>query len=64
LEGILIDKKIKSYVILINTKFDNDINLKPFLKAYLSSVNLIDKIRIVTMSDFLSDDFNTSSFFL
>ena len=64
LEGILIDKKIKSYVILINSKFDKDINLKPFLKAYLSKANLTDKIKIITMSDFLSDDFNTSSFFL
>ncbi|MBY8980550.1 MAG: site-specific DNA-methyltransferase [Candidatus Lokiarchaeota archaeon] len=64
LEGILIDKKINCYVILINSKFDKDINLKPFLKAYLSNANLIDKIKIITMSDFLSDDFNTSSFFL
>jgi len=64
LEGILIDKKLKSYVILINTKFDKDIKLKPFLKAYLSKANLIDKIKIITMSDFLSDDFNTSTFFL
>ena len=64
LEGILIDKKIKNYVIIINTKFDKDLNLKPFLKAYLSKANLIDKIKIITMSDFLSDDFNTSTFFL
>ena len=64
LEGILIDNKIKNYIILINSKFDKDIKLKPFLKAYLSSKNLIDKIRIITMSDFLSDDFNTSNFFL
>ncbi|MHA1487643.1 MAG: hypothetical protein ACTSSC_10800, partial [Promethearchaeota archaeon] len=64
LEGILIDKKIKTYVILINSKFDKDIKLKPFLKAYLSKANLIDKIKIITLSDFLSDDFNTSNFFL
>jgi len=64
LEGILIDNKIKNYIILINSKFDKDIKLKPFLKAYLSSKNLIDKIRIITMSDFLTDDFNTSYFFL
>ncbi len=64
LEGNSIDKKIISYVILINTKFDKDIKLKPFLKAYLSKANLIDKIKIITMSDFLSDDFNTSTFFL
>jgi site-specific DNA-methyltransferase (adenine-specific) len=64
LEGILIDKKIKSYVILINSKFDKDIKLKPFLRAYLSKSNLIDKINIITLSEFLSDDFNTSTFFL
>jgi len=63
LKGILIDKKIKSYIILINTKFDSDINLKPFLKVYLSKASLSDKIQIITMSDFLSDDFNTSDFF-
>jgi hypothetical protein len=64
LKGILIDNKTQNYVILINSKFDKDPKLKPFLKAYLSSVNLIDKIRIITMSDFLSDDFNSSNFFL
>jgi len=64
LEGILIDNKTQNYVILINSKFDKDPKLKPFLKAYLSSKNLNDKIRIITMSDFLSDDFNTSNFFL
>ncbi len=63
LKGILIDKKIKSYIILINTKFDSDINLKPFLKVYLSKASLSDKIQIITMSDFLSDDFDTSNFF-
>jgi hypothetical protein len=63
LKGILIDKKIKSYIILINTKFDSDINLKPFLKVYLSKASLSDKIQIITMSDFLSDDFNTSDIF-
>jgi len=64
LEGILIDKKIKSYVILINSKFDKEIKLKQFLKAYLSKANLIDKIKIITMDDFLSDDLNSSLFFL
>ena len=64
LEESSIDKKIKRYIILINTKFDKDVNLKPFLKAYLSKANLIDKIKIITMSDFLSDDFDISSFFL
>ena len=64
LEEPSIDKKIKRYVILINTKFDKDFNLKPFLKAYLSKANLIDEIKIITMSDFLSDDFDISSFFL
>ena len=64
LEGILIDKKIKSYVILINSKFDKKIKLKQFLKAYLSKANLIDKIKIITMDDFLSDDLNSSLFFL
>ncbi len=64
LEGILIDKNIKSYIILINSKFDKDINLKPFLKAYLNKANLIDKIKLITISDFLLDDFNMSSFFL
>ncbi len=64
LEETSIDKKITRYVILINTKFDKDINLKPFLKAYLNKANLIDKIKIITMSDFLSDDFDISSFFL
>jgi site-specific DNA-methyltransferase (adenine-specific) len=64
LEGISIDKKIRSYIILINSKFDKGIKLKPFLKAYLSKVNLIDKIKIIPMSDFLSEDFNTSTFFL
>jgi hypothetical protein len=64
LEGSSIDKKTQSYVIIINTKFDKDTNFKPFLKVYLSRANLIDKIKIITMSDFLSDDFNTSTFFL
>ncbi len=64
LEGILIDNKIKNYIILINSKFDKDIKKKPFLKAYLSKANLIDKIKIITMSDFLSDDYNMSTFFL
>jgi len=64
LEGSSIDKKIQCYVILINSKFDKDVNLKLFLQAYLSSANLIDKIKIITMSDFLSDDFTTSTFFL
>jgi len=64
LEGILIDKKIKSYVILINSKFDKEIKLKQFLKAYLSKANLIDKIKIITMNDFLSNDLNSSLFFL
>ena len=64
LEGILIDKKIKSYVILINSKFDKEIKLKQFLKAYLSKANLIDKIKIITMYDFLSNDLNSSLFFL
>ncbi len=64
LEGSLIDKKIQSYVIIINSKFDKDINFKPFLKVYLSRANLNNKIKIITMSDFLSDDFNTSTFFL
>ena len=64
LEGILIDKKIKSYVILINSKFDKEIKLKQFLKAYLSKANLIDKIKIITMDDFLLDDLNSSLFFL
>jgi len=63
LEVSSIDKKIQSYVIIINTKFDKDTNFKPFLKVYLSRANLIDKIKIITMSDFLSDDFNTSTFF-
>ena len=63
LEGTLISDQIKGYVILINSKFDGHIELKSFLKAYLSRVNLIDKIKIITMSDFLSNDFNTSTFF-
>jgi len=64
LEVSSIDKKMQSYVIIFNSKFDKDTNLKPFLKAYLSRVNLNDKIKIITMSDFLLDDFNTSTFFL
>ena len=64
LEGSSIDNKIQSYVIIINSKFDKDTNLKPFLKAYLSRTNLSDKIKIITMSDFLSDDFTTSTLFL
>jgi len=63
LEGTLIDNDIHSYIILFNSKFDNDTNLKPFLKAYLNKVNLNDKIRIITLSDFLSDDFEVSTFF-
>ena len=63
LEGKLINSDIQNYVILFNSKFDNDINLKPLLKAYLSKENLIGKIKIITMSDFLSDDFETSMFF-
>ncbi|GAG57860.1 unnamed protein product, partial [marine sediment metagenome] len=63
LEGTLISDQIKGYVIIINSKFDKDKNLKSFLKAYLSRVNLIDKIKIIAMSDFLSNDFNTSTFF-
>ena len=64
LEGISIDKNIQSYVIIINTKFDKNKNLKPFLKAYLGRTNLIDNIKFITMSDFLSDGFNSSTFFL
>ena len=64
LEGTLISDQIKGYVIIINSKYDRHKELKSFLKAYLSRVNLIDKIKIIAMSDFLSNDFNTSTFFL
>ena len=63
LKGALIDNNTQRYIILFNSKFDNDINLKPLLKAYLSKENLIGKIKIITMSDFLSIDFETSMFF-
>jgi len=64
LEGTLISDQIKGYVIIINSKYDRHKELKSFLKAYLSRVKLINKIKIMTMSDFLSNDFNTSTFFL
>ncbi len=64
LEGTLIDKKIMSYIIISNSKFDKNLKLKPFLKAYLSRANLNDKIKIITLSDFLSNDFSMSTFFL
>ena len=64
LEGTLISDQIKGYVIIINSKYDRHKELKSFLEAYLSRVNLIDKIKIIAMSDFLSTDFNTFTLFL
>jgi len=47
LEGTLISDQIKGYVIIINSKYDRHKELKSFLEAYLSRVNLIDKIKII-----------------